>query len=245
MPTPNSASEESGGTDRRRFLSAALVASAGVGAVWITPEILTVSAAAAASCANSGIIDWSGFTDGASPTSVTNAGVTVSLTKNDPSNQDPGNTNQGFQVSTIQASPLVKNYRIAMGGSGTVSAFVELLLVFSVPIHNLTFQLVDIDQGGFIDLASVVAKLGAGPDLGFTSSLPTGSTVTLGTGTNANPWVNSATGVNVPIGQSQGSINVSVVGPLDHLTIRQKRASTAAGGLGAQHIGVSNLKWCR
>jgi hypothetical protein len=206
--------------------------------------VLTVSAAAAASCPNPGLIDWSVFADGSQPVSITNGGVTMTLVKNDPNIQDPGNVNQGFQVTTILPTPLTKNYRIAMGGNGTADTFVELVLTFSLAIKTVAFQLVDIDQGGFIDRASVTATNGGGT-LPLTSTLPAGSTVTLGAGTDTNPWINSATGVNYPIGASGGSINVAIAGPLNKIVIRERRGLHAADGVSAQHIGLTNLTWCR
>jgi len=227
------------------MLKGAVAGSAAAGAIWVAPSILSESAAAAASCANPGRIDWSTFADGAMPASITNNGVTVTLTKNDPNNQDPGNANQGFQVTTIVAAPLTKNYRIAMDNNGTANAYVELVLNFSVPVSALSFQVVDIDQGGFIDRASVTATNSGGPALPFTTSLPTGSTVTVGAGTNANPWINNATGVNYALGSNGGSVAVAVAGPLNRLVIRDRRAANAADGLNAQHIGLTNLTWCR
>src|SRR4051794_23818323 len=68
-------------TSRRTFLRRTAAGVAAGGLVWAAPSILTLDAAAAASCGTGGTINWQGQTTGSSPGSITSNGVVATITK--------------------------------------------------------------------------------------------------------------------------------------------------------------------
>ena len=117
----------------------------------------------------------------------------------------------------------------------------DITFTFSAPIYELSFIITDIDSGltgdgeavdeGFSDR---VVILTAG---GYTSTVPTGSTVT-GAGTVDSPFMNN----NVHSYQTDspgGNLKISMAGPLSTFTIKFSNGSIQNGS--SQRIHLTNV----
>jgi len=117
----------------------------------------------------------------------------------------------------------------------------DITFTFSAPIYELSFIITDIDNGltgdgeaGDEGFSERVVILPAG---GYTSTVPTGSTVN-GAGTDASPFMNN----NVQSYHTDspgGNLKISMAGPLSTFTIKFSNGSVQNGS--SERIHLTNI----
>ena len=209
------------------------------GAAWVAPQIVSMPAAAAATCAP-GTLDWDSFTTGATFTSATVNGVLVTL-----NTTTLAGTTILASNRTIRASPNGSFAQKALQfqqlpnavGVGQVITF-----TFDAPVSNLSFTIYDIDNlfGGWGDRIEII---GAGYTSSipgsFTPATPTGNVI--GTGTAANLFRGSNTNANWDDNSNRGNVTISYAGPITLFGFRYTNAANTGGG--NMRIGISDISW--
>jgi hypothetical protein len=243
-------------SSRRSFLGRAAVGAAAGGLVWAAPSILTVDAAAAASCGTGGTLNWANATPPGNPTSITVGTVVATIAHTDPNNVG---SSPNFAVNTGtfggQSSAW---YQMQMEGAQTNQAM-TVTFTFSKQVNGLTFQFFDIDQnadadttGFYRDVVWVTGTNAANATVG-TSATNLGSSVS-GNGTFASPFLPNNGSSNATAGQ--GNARITFNGPVQTVTITyQARAprrgnntaypypNGAGNGWSSQRIGIGNMGW--
>jgi hypothetical protein len=119
----------------------------------------------------------------------------------------------------------------------------DITFTFTAPIYELSFIITDIDNGltgdgeagdeGFSERVVIL------PSGGYTSTVPTGSTVT-GAGTAASPFMNS----NVHSYHTDspgGNLKISMAGPISTFTIKFSNGSIQNGS--SERIHLTNISF--
>ena len=247
-PTPT-------GTSRRAFLGRATVGLAAGGLVWAAPSILTIDAAAAASCGAGGTINWTNVTP-TSPSSVTVGTVTASITHTDASGIG---SSPDFEINSGSSFGGQSNawYQLQILGAQT-GQLQTVTFTFSMQVNSLSFTFFDIDQntttsgvGRYRDSVWVAGTNAANAAVATTATAL--GTNVAGAGTSANPFLPVNGSDNVTNGAGNATITFNA--PVKTVTITyQARAPKNNGGtdLGfgngntgwaSQRIGISNLNW--
>ena len=157
------------------------------------------------------------------------------------------------------STALSTNHRVQAGPTGNITrnalTFAQtpktdggqnITFVFSAPIYELSFIITDIDNGitmtgdgeagdeGFSERVVIL------PSGGYTSKVPTGSTVT-GAGTATSPFMNN----NVHSYHTDspgGNLKISMAGPLSTFTIKFSNGSIQNGS--SQRIHLTSMLFC-
>lgn len=246
--------EHASGSTRRAFLTRSAAGAAVGGLIWVAPSVLTVDAAAAASCGVGGSIDWSGQTVNTSPASVLSNGVLATITKT---------TNASAQVDAFTVyDPLAppaaptpvpgagnfggqsaKYYRLAMKNA-PLNAELDLQFDFTktaavIKVNALKFTLFDID--GFSNLnwwdkviIETVPALAA-----FTATKPGATNPPTGAGTAASPLLGAGT---VADATNNGNVDIVFSVPVSSVKIRYIENKATANN-DNQYVGIGNLTW--
>jgi hypothetical protein len=262
--------------DRRTAVKAGVAATA---LAWTAPQIITTPADAAASCLTpAGAISWSGFSGGEpTPTAngfanypwniATSNGTTVSIEWVQQVAWQQfanGNAVQRTCVQKGQTGGLAAGVgywrsdkdQAANGGvdipNGLAGAGI-FDLVFSRPVCNLVFDILDCDQntgGGSVwtDEVTIQPLVGAlltpvlgtyTPFLGSTFITPNAA---VGPATTAT--FTGTGGVNCGDSSNEANVTVRVRGPVDRVRITHamQMPFPATGG-DRQHIGIAAIAW--
>ncbi len=241
------------GIDRR-----SLIAKVGVGAgiAWVAPTILSVSAAAAATCLPVSV-DWTGFEGSLNVLQTTPFDVPIGGTET--INLSFSDANMAPGVGTVSYASTVP-----LGGRGggfiemsidatpgpPTQQYIELTFTFSAAVTNLQFSLIDIDLGaGFWQdqVTLFASRLGAPVLLGpgdFVPSVPANITHTAVAG---GDQFNGA--IDPPDGQpgvdnttTGGDIAITYTAPIDLLVIRYEPGSLTDRE--TQQIGIDGFTLC-
>jgi hypothetical protein len=227
--------------DRRRALTGLGVVA---GTAWVAPQILSVDAAAAATC-RSLVLDWDGaFAPGVAPvpsgSTVLVGATTVTLSWVFAGATNPVATSTVDNLFSRTGQP--RSYHMQLNSAAGATGPVTITLGFSSPVRYLAFRLLDIDASsgppplvtGWIDEATVTALNGINAAPG------TGSTLGVGTDTIvADTTFRGNRSVANP-SATDADIQFEFAGPLTTVTIVYRRAGATLG----QGIGLSNLQFC-
>jgi hypothetical protein len=258
VTVPDDTSPEAGGglsTSRRAFMGRAAAGVAVGGLVWAAPSILTLDAAAAASCGTGGTIDWSTVVPTTNPTSVTVGTVTAAITHTDPSGIGSA---PDFSINTGsfggQSAPW---YQLQIVNAQT-NNLQTVTFTFTKQVNNLSFQFFDIDQntttsgvGRYRDAIFVSGVNAASTAIGTTPS-GLGANVN-GLGTSASPFLPLNGSNNITDGSGNATITFNAPVMTVTITYQAKAPKNAAGtdlgfgggntGWASQRIGIGNLSW--
>jgi len=247
--------------DRRAFLTRAGAGAAVGGLVWVAPSILTLDAAAAASCVgNTGLV-WNNFATGAGAgVFATGAGanlVNVTVTTTNPngvgSSGGGGSLGNNFSVIANQ-----------IGGNAGKAWYMQMMataagnhmtttFTFSKAVVGLTFSIYDIDRvlnaGNTVwtDRVIITGVKSGGGAAALTATKPAGSTVDIVTGTTATSGHYTGTGnVNIAPTSSNGNgiATFTDAGGVTSVTIDYIAPDAAyIPSTPFQFMGVGNLGW--
>jgi hypothetical protein len=145
--------------------------------------------------------------------------------------------------------------RMGNGTATDADSSVDHQLVFSTPVRNLTFSILDIDAvfsgNTYRDIVWATGFNGGIP-VAFTilfQLAPGAGGVILGSGTSGDPWY--GTGLDSdPVPGNQGNVQICFGEPVDEVHVIHKRGRTNPPGMGGtalvsgQHIGISDMTWC-
>lgn len=239
--------------DRRAFLTKAAIGGA---AAWVVPSVLSVQAAAAATCSNQVVINWSDWISSIPNLNPPGPGsfdigigssslCTVSFSD---AGMTSGGTAQAVYASTTPLGARPDNFIEVSVDSVADGESCELTFAFTgtalTQVQNLTFQLLDVDRGiGFWqDQVELTASLAGSPVLA--------TSVTTGPYTNHTVFGSSdfVTGNPDPSGTGAGTPNTTTdanatvtYGPsIDKLVLRY----TALNGNALQQIGIYFFEFC-
>jgi len=245
---------ETTGTTRRTFLTRTAAGAAAGGLLWVAPAVLSVDAAAAASCGIGGAIDWSTQTVNTSPASVTSNGVLATITKTTNASAQA----DAFTVYDPLAPPAAPTPVPAAGNFGGQSAKYYRLSMKNAPnnaeldvqfdftksaaaikVNNLTFTLFDID--GFSNLnwwdRIIIESVPVGA--AFTTTKPGTTSVPTGSGTAASPLQGNGTVVDAT---NNGNATIAFTVPVSSVKIRYIESKATANN-DNQYVGIGNLTW--
>ncbi len=224
--------------------------------MWAAPSILTLDAAAAASCRTGAhSLNWGGATNGAGPGTFTSTGgLTFGIivgTNNSPTN--PANSggggslgnnwtvvNNGTQIGNQTAGFWYMQMKATAGGS---AQWLETTFDFGThSVVGLSFTVYDIDINDagntWRDIVSVSGRNAANVLQTVTATKAGGATPTLAGNPGTNP---SATGTtNVGTNSANGNVTFTIATAVKTVTVR-----FAAGLVTApiQYVGIGNLTW--
>lgn len=235
-------------------------AAAGVAATWVAPALLTVDAAAAATCEPFAVA-WGDFESSINALSASPFPVGVGAHwQLDVSYSNAGMTGGGVdQVGYALTTPLggeTANF-IEMqlhpnnppDSDGAAGEYTELTFVFTdtidsllAPVQGLSFTLLDIDlsTGDWEDDVQLYASLGGVPVLlGPTDFTIVDNTVVAH---GVGPTYDEFIAIDGPVanGGTAGNVAIAYSSNVDTLTIRY----TANSGIQAQQIGITGLTGC-
>ena len=195
------------------------------------------------------ILDWMAFTDGdSSPMPVNMGGMEASFSQNDPSgiatptgmevdnDRTPQGGQRGFWALSIDAA--------------SAGQYIENIFTFSLPVEELSFSLLDIDQAegqsgiGYQDKVSVHGyRKGVEVSLSLSDILAVtgvqGNSVQV---VNPNTYLGGGTPASSV--SPDGNIRVSFPGPVDSLAVRFEAGAGGPANPGLQSIGISDLNFC-
>ena len=189
------------------------------------------------------IADWNSFANGTNFTNATvGHGIVMSL-------RPPNFFNDSEEVGD--------NHIVELGPKGSIPGNAitfeqfpitgggqDINFIFSSPVSNLQFTIMDIDNGNQVDFEDGTGysdQVIVSAPTGFTSTKPTGSTV-IGNGTVASPFRN-INDVTQAYGDTSpgGNIQISMAGPLTSFTLKYINGLIQNGF--AQLIHMSNIKF--
>ena len=225
--------------------------------MWAAPSILTLDAAAAASCGTgTHTMAWSQKADNSGPGVFTSTGgtgspnVTVGTNNSatNPANSGGGGSlgnnwtvvNNGTQVGNQTAAFWYMQMKATAGGS---AQWLETTFTFAKSVVGLSFTVFDVDIGNagntWTDIVSVTGKNAANvqQNVTVTKAGGTGSPTLAGSGTTTA----SATGAaNVGTNSTVGNVTFSIATAVNSVTVR-----FAAGVVTnpIQYVGIGNLTW--
>jgi hypothetical protein len=255
MPTSHS---------RRRVLAAGAVVG---GTAWIAPTVLTTPAAAQGSLPCTPFaLDWTELATSIPSLNDLSAGysfdasygpdqlaatLTVTMSRStgvssgtcpDPSASGSGASCGSYGTGPLGGTPGAGGYLGLEMSSTAPGDYVELELVFSNPVSDLQFTLLDIDRsdGEWIDEVELVAELGGSP-VTLTTFVASSSIehTSVGPGDRFEPSATSPT-TGIAGTSTAGNVALTYSGPVDRIVIRY----TAGGGVEYQDIGITDLSGC-
>jgi hypothetical protein len=253
-------------SSRRTFLTRSAAGAAAGGVLWVAPAVLTVDAAAAASCVgNTGLV-WSNYATGAGSTSGTGTGtgvfatgsganlvnVTVSTTNPDSVASSGGGGSLG-NCFTVIANQIGGNsgkawymqMHATAVGQGLTTTF-----AFSKAVVGLSFSIYDIDRvnnGGTLiwtDKVVITGVKNGGGAASATAAKPGTSTVAL-TGTPGTSPTYTGTGsANIDPSSPDGNGSVTFNNPVTSVTLTYTAPELAnLPSTPFQFMGIGNLSW--
>lgn len=260
---PNEA-DEGRSTSRRAFIGRTAAGVAAGGLVWAAPAILTIDAAAAASCSgNTGLV-WNNFTTGAgagvfatgSGASLVN--VTVSTTNPNGVGTSGGGGSLGNNFSVI-AGQIGGNTGKAWYMQMRATAAGQLMtttFTFSKAVVGLSFSIYDIDRVNvsgtngtrWTDKVVITGTKNGGGSALVTASKPAGSTVDIATGTTTTAANYTGTGnVNIDPASTNGNGVATFTDAVGVTSVTVTYSAPAGSPYVTsnpfQFMGIGNLTW--
>ncbi len=223
--------------------------------MWAAPSILSIDAAAAASCGSgTHTLNWGNVTAGTSPASVTSSGgapLAVAI-----GHTQTGNTvaNGGlggydcFDVIDAQVGNQSAHSYLLQIATSNRNRFVTVTFTFPVgtTVNGLSFQVFDIDYSttyNFQDIITVTGVKAGGGAAAF-SATP-GTAFTVG-GTATSRMMTGAAGGNPATGQptdsTSGNSTVTSTDSIASVTIRYE-PGTPRDANPYQYVSIGNLTW--
>ncbi len=246
-------------TSRRAFIGRTAAGVAAGGLVWAAPSILTLDAAAAASC-GTGVhtLNWGTVTAGTSPASVVSTGGTGSHPTVTIGHTQTANTIQNnglggydcFDVINSQIGGQTANSYLLSINTNSQANFVTVTFTFpaGTSVNGLSFQIFDIDYSttyNFQDVvritgvnsANAAATFSSTPNTSYTVANNNSATLTL---TGLNYSGNPNTGV--PPNSANGNATITSTQSIRSVTVTYSPGiPTDANPY--QYISIGNLTW--
>jgi len=216
--------------------------------VWAAPSILTLDAAAAASCGTGGSVDWSTIATAPTfPFTTTSNTVVTTVSRGavpasagtDAYTVGPPQTALGTSAPTFGGFGAANTYKylfLRMVNAPN-NATMSVTFTFSKSVNNLTFTFLDIDGANnqtWRDRVVVSAPPNTAP---FGATKPGGGNNPAGTGTAANPLLGNG---SVGDTTDNGNATIKFNNPVSSVTITYSAAKAATTD---QYIGITNLSW--
>ena len=247
--------------DRRAFLARAGAGAAVGGLVWVAPSILTIDAAAAASCVgNTGLV-WNNFATGstagvfATGSGANLVNVTVSTTNPNGAGTSGGTGSLGNNFSVIAnqiGGNTGKAWYMQMRATA-VNNHMTTTFTFSKAVVGLTFTIYDIDRVNnpgntvWTDRVIITGVKSGGGAAAVTASKPAGSTVDIATGTTATSAHYTGTGnTNISPASTNGNGVATFTDAVGVTSVTIDYIAPDAGYIPStpfQFMGIGNLAW--
>ena len=170
--------------------------------------------------------EWSDYVSGGLPVSV--GGITINGGVVNTSFAS-SSTSRNHAIDTGTQGGEAGNYYLSMG-STTAGDYFDFQYTFDPGISNLSFRLIDVDAGGWTDIATVTASFQGNP-------VPVTLTAE---GANVSVTGNKATGTGASNNtQTLGNVRVDIEQPVDTVDIRYE-----AGTASSQFIWIGDFGLC-